>query len=156
MVQWTVESLLDDLGYSYTFFGKERKSITNIAPLDRGSSNDLSFCSSDDSEGILSTLNSNSGIILCKRSLEGLIHQADETNNSSTEKLFVFVDNPRLVFIKAAKLVKDYRENRKGLSDHALVSGSAKIGRDCYIGDFTVVGDECIIGDTTIIDSRVV
>lgn len=160
MVEWTIESLLDYLGYSYTFIGRERKSIYDIAPLDRGSTHDLSFCASDDNEGILSVLSSDSGIILCKKGLEELIHRADKTNDKtnkrSTEKLFVFVDNPRLVFIRVAKLIKDYHQNREGLSEHALVSVSAKIGRDCYIGDFTVVGDECIIGDNTIIDSRVV
>ena len=71
-------------------------------------------------------------------------------------KLFVFVDNPRLVFIKIVKLMKDRKDNRKGVSKHAIIADSVKIGRDCYIGDLTIIGDDCIVRDNTIIDSRVV
>jgi len=66
------------------------------------------------------------------------------------------VDNPRLAFIKIAKLIKDYKDTRKGISRHAIVADSAIIGKDCYIGDFAIVGDGCIVGENTTIDSRAV
>ncbi len=69
-------------------------------------------------------------------------------------KLYVFVDSPRLVFIKIAKLMKDRKDNRKGVSKHAIIADSAKIGRDCYIGDLAIIGDECIVKDNTIIEIR--
>lgn len=129
----------------------------NVAPLDKGISSDLSFCSSDDDKGIVSILRSNSGIILCNRSLERSTHFTKKDDNiKSKQKLLIFVDNPRLVFIKMSKLIKNYGDNRKGISNHAIISDSAKIGRDCYIDDLVIIGDECIIGDNTIIDSRVV
>ena len=42
-----------------------------------------------------------------------------------------------------------------GISSNAIISESAEIGFDCYIGDYTVIGDNCKIGDNTIISDRV-
>src|SRR4029078_9108421 len=156
MVQRTIESYLEQLEYSYTLLGEERIPIDKIAPIDKGKFSHLSFCSSDDHEGLQSILRSSSGIILCKKSLVGTIRQKNKFINKSMPKHVVFVDNPRLVFIKIVKLMKDYKDNRKGVSKHAIIADSAKIGRDCYIGDLAIVGYECMVGDNTIIDSRVV
>ncbi|MDN5845033.1 MAG: hypothetical protein L0H53_02025, partial [Candidatus Nitrosocosmicus sp.] len=155
MVSRTIKSLLEHLECDYVMLGQEDIPVDSIAPVDKGTSSDLSFCSSDDHEGLESILNSCSGIILCKRSLAPVI-QIKNTFSSNNHKLYVFVDNPRLVFIRAAKLMKAVRDNRKGVSKHAIIADSAKIGRDCFIGDLTIIGDECIIGDNVIVDSRVV
>ncbi len=156
MMKQTVESYLEQLGYDYTLLGQERISIDNVAPIDKGTSGHLSFCSSDDYEGLQSILSSSSGTILCKKSLAERIRQKNKFLSNNRPKLFVFVDNPRLVFIKIVKLMKAHKDNRKGISKHAIVSDSAKIGRDSYLGDLAIVGEECIVGDNTIIDSRVV
>ena len=155
MVSRTMKSLLEHLEYNYAMLGKEDIPVDNIAPIDKGKTSDLSFCSSDDHEGLESILNSNSGIILCKRSLAPIILKKNSFS-SNIPKLYVFVDNPRHVFIRIAKLMKDPKDSRIGISKHAIIADSAKIGSDCYIGDFTIIGDECIIGDNVIVDSRVV
>ena len=86
--------------------------------------------------------------------MEGLVYPTDKY--TSERKVLVFVDNPRLAFMKIAKSIKKYGDRRTGLSNHAIISDSAKIGRDCYIGDFVVIGDESVVGDDTMINSRVV
>ncbi|MDN5846635.1 MAG: hypothetical protein L0H53_10225 [Candidatus Nitrosocosmicus sp.] len=156
MVKRTVESYLEQLGYDYTLLGKERSPIDSVAPIDKGTFNHLSFCSSDDYEGLQSILSSSSGTILCKKSLAERIHQKNKFFSNSIPKLYVFVDNPRLVFIKIVKLMKDHNDNREGISKHAIIADSAKIGRNSYLGDLAIVGEECIVGENTIIDSRVV
>jgi UDP-3-O-[3-hydroxymyristoyl] glucosamine N-acyltransferase len=82
--------------------------------------------------------------------MEGLVHPKNENNQA-----FVFVDNPRLTFIKIIKRMKNTQEPVKCISNSAVISDSSRIGKDCHIGDFVVVGDHCIIGDNTIIFSRV-
>ncbi|MDQ4073892.1 MAG: UDP-3-O-(3-hydroxymyristoyl)glucosamine N-acyltransferase, partial [Thermoproteota archaeon] len=148
---------MNTLGYDYSLFGEERIQINNISPIEKGDSSDLSFCSSDDKEGLESILNSKSGIILCKKTLEDYIRQREgfDNNNSGVPRLFVFVDNPRLVFIRMAKIMKGYKDIRKGISKHAIISDSAKMGSDCHIGDFTIIGDDCIMGNNTVIGSKV-
>jgi UDP-3-O-[3-hydroxymyristoyl] glucosamine N-acyltransferase len=155
MVSRTIKSLLEHLECDYAMLGQEDVPVDSIAPIDKGKLGDLSFCSLDDREGIESILNSSSGIILCKKSLAPII-QIKNIFSSNNSKLYVFVDNPRLVFIRIVKLMKDHIDNRKGISKHAFIADSAKIGRDCYIGELTIIGDECIIGDNVIVDSRVI
>src|SRR4249920_1972753 len=82
--------------------------------------------------------------------MDGLVHSKNENN-----QVFIFVDNPRLNFIKIIKRMKNTQEPVKRISNRAIISDSSRIGKDCHIGDFVVVGDHCIIDDCTIISSRV-
>lgn len=154
MQKWSINSFVKYLESGYTMIGQDVQ-INNIAPIDEGVTTDISFCTSVGKEGLESILSSKSGIILCKKSLEGDIKRRIDYC-TGISKLYVFVNNPRLVFIRIAKVIKYYSDIRKGISSHAIVSDSAKIGRNCYVGDYSIIGDDCTIGDNTIIDSRVV
>jgi UDP-3-O-[3-hydroxymyristoyl] glucosamine N-acyltransferase len=143
------------LGVDYKLLGNEMIKVSDIASIDKAQSNAISFCSSNDKKGLESILNSKSGIILCKSDLLDNLYHKIKSNNSDS-KLFVLVDNPRLSFIRIAKIIKEYKVKRKGISKHAIIADSAKIGKDCYIGDFTIIGDGCIVGDNTVIDSRTI
>lgn len=155
MDPWSIKDFLQYFGDDYRLLGQEEIEINNIAPIDRGGDHDISFCSSDYKEGFECILNSKSEVILCKKTLANSIQNTFGTSNLAP-RLFVFVDNPRLVFIKIAKLIKGNMDIRKGISKHALIADSAKIGKDCYIGDFAIVGENCVVGDNNIIDSKVV
>lgn len=155
MCVWTIESFLQYLGQDHILLGYKGIEINNIAPLDKGGVHDISFCSSDDNEGLISILNSESGVILCKKTLVyGIRHTFRFINRYP--RLFVFVDNPRLAFIRIAKVIKQYNGIRKKISKYAVIADSAKIGKNCDIGDFTIIGDDCIVGDNSIIESKVV
>lgn len=67
MRNWSIESFLEYLGKDYSLTGQERIQINNIAPIDKGTVNDISFCSSEGKEALEPILNSRSGIILCKK-----------------------------------------------------------------------------------------
>ncbi len=152
MVQRNIISLLSHLQCKYILLGDQSISISDIASLEKGTSNDLTFCSSNDYEGLKSIERSKSGIILCKYELREPITQS-WNNNVDSEKLYVFVDNPRLIFVKLSKLIKGITKFKKGISDSATISDSAKVGRDCYVGAFAFIGEDCVIGDNTVIHS---
>jgi UDP-3-O-[3-hydroxymyristoyl] glucosamine N-acyltransferase len=177
---WTIIPLLEQLGYDFTIYGPKERQIKDIAPLDKATHHDLSFCSSYhlDDQTIEYISGSNAGVILCnykilnsfsRLRLNELTREDDAGGGGGgvdkPGKVMVFVDNPRLAFIKIAKIVKPENKNKKDdrketvaegkVSKHAVISDSAKIGRDCYIGDFAVIADDCIIGDNTVIESRV-
>jgi UDP-3-O-[3-hydroxymyristoyl] glucosamine N-acyltransferase len=42
-----------------------------------------------------------------------------------------------------------------GISSHAIISESAKIGSNCYIGHYATIGDNCVVGDNTVICDKV-
>ncbi len=149
MRYWAIETLLQSFDLDFTIEGKKNKPVKDISSLDKGTSKDLSFCANEGYRAALSISKSNSGIILCKKNMEGFVHP----KNRNTQAL-VFVENPRLVFTKIAKKIKQKRQ-KTGVSSLASVSDSARIGDNCYIGDFTVIGDNCVIGDNTIVDARV-
>jgi UDP-3-O-[3-hydroxymyristoyl] glucosamine N-acyltransferase len=69
------------------------------------------------------------------------------------------VENPRLAIMKVMKRIslENVRDNKKrydcnltsktGLCSRAITLESARIGKNCSIGNFTKIGDKCIIGD---------
>jgi UDP-3-O-[3-hydroxymyristoyl] glucosamine N-acyltransferase len=72
------------------------------------------------------------------------------------DQLLVFVHNPRLEFTRIAKKInRNHSSPKVGISSSSVIAGSAKIGRDCYIGDHVVIGEDCIIGDNSKIESKV-
>ena len=121
MVQWDIESLVQVFDRSYTRSGYKVKNITGIVPLNKGIHTDLSFCNSDDYVGFSSLSASNSGIIICKKSMEGLVHLKNENN-----QVFIFVDNPRLTFMKIIKRMKNTQEPVKRISNSAVISDSSR------------------------------
>jgi UDP-3-O-[3-hydroxymyristoyl] glucosamine N-acyltransferase len=163
LATWTVKSLSEKNGYDFKIYGPKEKPITDIAPLNKATRKDLSFCSSEvaDNKTLESISKSKAGAILCNNKIRKSLTNTrlmELTNrikdNHYDEKTIVFVDNPRLVFIKIAKTIKPENKIQKVISKHAVISDSARIGKDCYIGDFVVIGDGCTIGDNSIIQSR--
>ena len=45
---------------------------------------------------------------------------------------------------------------KTGVSPTAIISATASIGSDCYIGNNVIVGEECKIGNNTVISDRAV
>src|SRR5919108_4294293 len=141
-----IESILSRVGISYTLEGTANK-VAGVSSIEEATENDLTFCSSKGQNGVLSISKSNAALILCNSNLEADIHPKPSQG-------LIFVDNPRLAFIKAVNNMQNEAIERI-ISPHALISKTAKIGSNCYIGDFAVIGDNCYIGDNTIIYDRV-
>ncbi len=60
-------------------------------------------------------------------------------------------ENPHMSFVKAVEIFyKPYRP-QPGIHDSALISPSARIGKDVSIGPFVFIGDAAEIGDKTVI-----
>lgn len=59
--------------------------------------------------------------------------------------------NPYLVYAQALELFKKPYRPAPGISPHAVVSSTARIGKDVYIGPKTFIDDEVEIGDNTCI-----
>jgi len=146
-----VQSILSNLGFEYSVQQdcQKRKVINGVSSIDKAKVTDLSFCSSGGPEGVPSILKSRAGIILCKKSLKGMVFPKTETN-----QMFIFLDNPRLAFIQVLNYI--YKKERiVGVSPNAIISKTAKIGSNCYIGNYATIGDNCVIGDNTVIYDRV-
>jgi UDP-3-O-[3-hydroxymyristoyl] glucosamine N-acyltransferase len=177
-----IELVLSDLGIDYELYGnaidnektntkKKNKTFRSVATIERGKEHDLCYCSFEDEMAISMISKSDAGIILCKKTLKESIDLnynslSLSSNLSTSRKQLVFVDNPRAAFIKIINRIynKDERSilgssdlsSSSGISPTAIVSQSASIGTNCYIGNYAVIGKDCQIGDNTIISDRAV
>jgi UDP-3-O-[3-hydroxymyristoyl] glucosamine N-acyltransferase len=62
---------------------------------------------------------------------------------------FIRVSNPKLAFAKIASRLHPSKMREPQIHSSAIISDSAEIGKDVFIGAFTCVGDRSTIGDRT-------
>jgi UDP-3-O-[3-hydroxymyristoyl] glucosamine N-acyltransferase len=146
-MEWNIESLLSELDVSYNYEGAKRR-FTSVSSLAEASEDDLSFSYDEGEKAISAISKSNAGIILCGKSIEGVIHP-----KPGKQALF-FLDKPRLTLVRLLSHIY-HKKRLVGISPRAIISETAKIGSNCYIGDYSIVGENCTIGDNTIVYGRV-
>jgi UDP-3-O-[3-hydroxymyristoyl] glucosamine N-acyltransferase len=147
-LEYDIEHILSRFDIRYTLKGTVNK-VVGVSSLEEATENDLSFCSFNGQDAVLSISGSNAALILCSSDLQGAAAIPAKASQG-----LIFVENPRLAFIKAVNHMQNEAIERK-ISPHALISKTAKIGSNCCIGDFATIGDNCSIGDNTIIYDRV-
>ena len=163
-IGWDVEALLSDLGVQYSCVGPRTK-VKGVASLKEAVNSDLSFCWYEGNKAVSLITDSKAGAILCRKSIEELVlsnlsnmgvpsktiggYRTEATQEQKMQQFF-FLDNPRLVFVQLMRQIIN-RKVLPSLSSHAIISRTAKLGRNCVIGDFVKVGDNCVIGDNTVI-----
>ena len=145
-MEWDVESIVSQLGINYVCKGTKRRT-RGISSIKEGTKNDLSFCRHEGQKGLELISNSNSGVILCKKSMKELVQPKQDMQ-------LIFLDNPRLVFVQISEKILG-RKRLSGISAKAVISKNAKIGKNCYVGDFTKIGNNCTISDNSIIYGNV-
>jgi UDP-3-O-[3-hydroxymyristoyl] glucosamine N-acyltransferase len=166
-LSFDVVFILSNLGVKYSIYSSKEDfdstRIYGVKDIKSATSEDLSFCSLDDAEKAIMTISkSNAKVIICHQSLENLVYP-----RSGKQQCLVFVKNPRMVVMKIINEIyyspSVNRKKRNHLNKKIMaapvtsfISKSARIGKNCSIGDFTKIGDKCIIGDNTIIGDRVV
>jgi UDP-3-O-[3-hydroxymyristoyl] glucosamine N-acyltransferase len=151
-----IETILADLGVGYTVSGSMTGTrFKGLADIKSATEHELSFCSSTGVEAIRYISESKAGAIFCKKQdIEAFL----DLNERKSHQTLVFVDNPRLAFIHATKRIYgdgSCRRKKIGISSKAMVSETSEIGKDCYVGNFSVIEDNCSIGDNVIIYDRV-
>lgn len=146
--EFNIKSILSSLNFHYEIEGDSEKRIKNISSITKARSDDLTFCWFDGNKAIEFISQSKAGIILCKKSLHGLVHPREGTQ-------IIFLENPRYVFVNLSKKIFDKQKKMTGISPKAVISKTAKIGARSYVGEYTVIGDNCKIGNDTIIYDKV-
>jgi len=145
---WDIKLILSSMNLSYKTEGSNEIEIKGIASITSAKLDELSFCSYDGDKAIEIISKSSSGVILCKKSLYGLVHPREGAQ-------LIFLDNPRLVFVNLTNSIFEKKKIMIGISSKAIISKTAEIGARCYIGEYTVIGDNCKIGNDTIIYDKV-
>ena len=146
--EWNIKSILSSMKLRYEIEGDDKKMIKGVSSITSARSDDLSFCNHDGDKAVELISQSGAGVILCKKSLRGLVKPRRGAQ-------LVFLDNPRYVFVRIANKIFEKQKKMIGISPKAVISKTAKIGARCYVGEYTVIGENCKIGNDTIIYDKV-
>jgi len=145
--EFDIKSMLSNLNIDYKIEGDTGKKIKNISSITNAKPDDLSFCYYEGDKAVDLISKSKAGVILCKKSLHGLVHPRQGAQ-------LIFLDKPRYVFVNLANKIF-VKQKLVGIAPSAVISKTARIGDRCYIGEYTVIGDNCEIGNDTIIYDKV-
>jgi UDP-3-O-[3-hydroxymyristoyl] glucosamine N-acyltransferase len=112
--------------------------IKSASTLGRAEEGDISFLTNRKYEKQLRTTKA-SAVIVGKEA-------------PTTSVALLTADDPYYAFMQIMVLLHGHRKHKKvGISPHASISDTAKIGADCHVHDFATVADEARIRDGCII-----
>jgi len=131
----TLRDLAEKLGCR--LLGDDSTTVTSVSSLQSATSGSLVFV--EDAQHLDTALRSSAAAII-----------AGDFASSATSKPVLISSQPRLTFARAAKLVRDPDRNRE-INPTAIVTASAKIGKNAAIGPRAILGEHVKIGDETTI-----
>ena len=137
-MEFTAKQIADLIGGKVE--GNENANVHTLAKIEEGAEGAISFLSNPKyTQHIYDT---KSSIVLVNNDLQ-LEHPVKAT--------LIRVENAYECVAKLMQLYAATLPRKKGISERAYISESAKIGEDCYVGAFAVIGDNAVIGDRCVI-----
>jgi len=142
----TISAILSFIGSkNYVMKGKNNVKIKEFKPISIAKHGDISFCNTKGKKEIKLISTSKASVIICHSSLR--------KNLPITNSTFVFVDNPRLWFLRCIKKFGK-KEKRSGIHHTAIIE-SKKIGNNVYVGPFSYIEKNVSIGANSAIHGNV-
>lgn len=133
-MEFTAEMIAGFLGGEIV--GNKDAKVWTLAKIEEGQPGALSFFSNPKYEQYV--YESDSSIIIVDRTFEP---------QKAVKATMVKVDDAYACFAKLLELYAANKPQKKGISDKASISESAKVGDDCYVGEFAVISDNAKIGN---------
>jgi len=120
---------------------KNDQTISGFASIHKAKTGEISFWSSTDNESVQSINQSNASLIFCP----SILH----TNQFKTNSTLIFVENPRLWFIRCIKNFNSQKISQ-GIHETAIIETNL-IGKNTSIGQYSYIENNVSIGDNCII-----
>ena len=138
----TVKEILEGIDF-IKFIGNEEQHISKVIKLDASNIHQDTICWCND-KNLHNLKKTYKGTVICSNKVLDVLHDGIKCN-------LIIVDNPRFIF--ASILSKHFAPNIKQheISLRAFVDSNSKIGKNVFIGDFTVIEKGVVIGDNTYI-----
>ena len=158
---FSVEQVINIIPGYITHYGNNSKHVINrAATLEEADTNSITWINSSRKDANDMAKKTNAGVVICDNNLT--ISEIDIKNK---KQCFIIVDNPKLACI--AIVNKMYPERNTGISNGAVISEKAIIGknvsigmgcyiRDCIIRDNVKIGFNCIVNDGVEIKSNTI
>ena len=116
--------------------GDKNASIHTISSIEGGKEGGLAYLSNPRFEQYLYT--TKCSVVLVERDFEP---------KEKVAATLVKVDNVNACVLRLLDMYNAMKPQKKGVSKMASISKNAKIGKDCYIGDFVVIEAGAVVGD---------
>jgi len=133
----TLQQLAEGLGCK--LLGDGAVVVTNVASLKSASSESLVFV--DDAKHLNSALASSAAAVIAGQFVADL----------TTAKPLLISSQPRLAFARAAKILNTPDDERRNVHPSAVISATARLGKNVGVSARAIVGNEARIGDETAI-----
>jgi UDP-3-O-[3-hydroxymyristoyl] glucosamine N-acyltransferase len=118
----------------------DESNVTGFSPIKSSKKGDITFLSKTDESAIITINKSKASLIICSKEF------LKKTNTAST---IIFVENPRLWFIKILNHFFVDKKIPKGIDSSAIVQ--SRIGKDVYVGPHSHIGKNVTIGKNSVI-----
>ncbi len=119
-----------------TVVGDENATVNTFAKIEEGKPGAISFLSNEKYTHYI--YDTESSIVLINKSV---------TLDKPVKATLIKVDNAYECVAKLLALYEMSKPRKKGIHPTAVISESAKVGEDCYIGAYAVIGDNSVVGD---------
>ena len=119
-----------------TIEGSPESTISTLSKIEEGVPGSLSFLSNPLYTPYI--YKTQASIVIVNRSF------VPENPISAT---LIRVDNADIAFAKLLEVYNQIKHDKKGISKLSSIDGSARLGADVYVGDFTVLGENVVIGN---------
>lgn len=125
------------------FIGNAGDKVSDVIQLDlENKRQDVLFWCSDKNIDVLNKCTN--GTVICSEKVETLSSLAGGCN-------YIIVANPRVAFSQVLKLFFVPKDEQAVVSAKASIHPSAQIGKNVFVGDFTVIEKDCVVGDNSYI-----
>jgi len=115
---------------------KNSELISNIATMEKASSDDICFFYDKKAKEVASNMKAKACIT------------TQTLSDFLPEGVIVLInDNPKIAFLRLNQALYAEFEPKVSISSKASIHQTAKIGKDCFIADFVTIEENAVIGD---------
>ncbi len=132
-IEFTVKQISDLI--NGTIDGNENAILIRFDKIEEGSEGGLSFLANPKYNNFLYSTKATACIV-----------KSDFVADQKISTTLIKVEDPYLAFAKLLEFYSSLKPTKIGISKMASIPSSAKIGENCYIGDFVSIGENCKIG----------
>lgn len=116
--------------------GDENVSVNTLAKIEKGEKGGISFIADPKFNDFIYTTQSDIVII-----------KDDFVLKEPVTTTIIRVENPHLAFVKLLQFYDSLKSEKLGVSKHAFIAKTAKLGRNVYVGEGAVIGENVKIDD---------
>ena len=116
--------------------GDPEVSVSRVVKIDEEGQGGLSFLANPKYESFIYTTGA-----------DVIIVSSDFKAEKEIKATLVRVDEPYLAFAALLEFYNKMKLDKSGISEHAFIHETAKVGENVYIGEFTFIGKEVVLED---------